>query len=153
MTKSLSRPAWVGLLGLLFGVGIGFWGARFTASAPPANGSGDQDARHPAPTPAPALALAPAPRPVPASAPTRVLLPIRAYQQTTSYTCGPASILTLLARKHRKNTGRKVSGAGELGYIDKKGRKDGPPDVSGVSTKPLNDTGLAIATLSHEVTQ
>jgi hypothetical protein len=29
-------------------------------------------------------------------APARVVLPIRAYQQTTSYTCGPAAILTLL---------------------------------------------------------
>lgn len=63
------------------------------------------------------------------------------------------SILTLLARKHRKNTGRKVAGGKELGEVDRAGRKDGPPDVSGVSTKPLNDTGLALATLSHEVTQ
>ncbi|MGA7615172.1 MAG: C39 family peptidase [Thermoanaerobaculia bacterium] len=28
--------------------------------------------------------------------PDRVMLPLRAYQQTTSYTCGPASLLTLL---------------------------------------------------------
>lgn len=63
----------------------------------------------------------------------------------------PLSILTLLARKNRKNTGRKIKGAGELGALDKAGRADGPPDVSGVSTKPLNDTGLALATLTHEV--
>lgn len=62
------------------------------------------------------------------------------------------SILTLLARKHRKEKGRKVSGGAELGAIARAGRKDGPPDVSGVSTKPLNDTGYALATLSHEVT-
>lgn len=62
------------------------------------------------------------------------------------------SILTLLARKHRKSTGRKVSGAKQLGAIDKAGRESGPPDVSGVSTKPLNDSGLALSTLTHEVT-
>ena len=62
------------------------------------------------------------------------------------------SILTLLARKYRKEKGRKVAGGKELGAIARAGRKDGPPDVSGVSTKPLNDTGLALATLSHEVT-
>lgn len=65
----------------------------------------------------------------------------------------PLSILTLLARKHRKDTGRKVAGGKELGGIDKAGRKHGPPDVSGVSTKPLNDTGYALATLAHEVKQ
>lgn len=63
----------------------------------------------------------------------------------------PLSLLTLLARKHRKDTGRKVAGGKELGAIDKAGRANGPPDVSGVSTKPLNDTGYALATLSHEV--
>lgn len=66
-------------------------------------------------------------------------------------TAPPLSILTLLARKHRKESGRKVSGGKELGAIDREGRKSGPPDVSGVSTKPLNDTGLALATLTHEV--
>lgn len=64
----------------------------------------------------------------------------------------PLSILTLLARKHRKNTGRKVAGGKELGQIDRTAREAGPPDVSGVSTKPLNDTGFALATLTHEVT-
>jgi hypothetical protein len=63
----------------------------------------------------------------------------------------PLSILTLLARKHRKDTGRKVAGGKELGGIDKAGRANGPPDVSGVSTKPLNDTGYALATLAFEV--
>ena len=63
----------------------------------------------------------------------------------------PLSILTLLARKHRKEGGRKVAGGKELGAIDKAGRANGPPDVSGVSTKPLNDTGHALATLSYEV--
>jgi len=63
----------------------------------------------------------------------------------------PLSILTLLARKHRKETGNKVAGGKELGAIDKAGRANGPPDVSGVSTKPLNDSGLALATLTYEV--
>lgn len=72
-------------------------------------------------------------------------------QAIVDVTSPPLSVLTLLARKHRKETGRKVSGGKQLGKIDRKGREAGPPDVTGVSTKPLNDTGLALATLSHEV--
>lgn len=63
----------------------------------------------------------------------------------------PLSVLTLLARKHRRDTGHKVAGGAELGAIDKAGRANGPPDVSGVSTKPLNDTGYALATLTSKV--
>lgn len=59
----------------------------------------------------------------------------------------PLSMLTLLARKHRKETGRKIAGGRELGALS----KGGTPDVSGVSTKPLNDTGYALATLTYEV--
>lgn len=61
-------------------------------------------------------------------------------------TSPPLSPVTLLARKHRKDTGRKVAGGKELGRVVAEGG-----DVSGVSTKPLNDTGLALATLTHEV--
>lgn len=60
----------------------------------------------------------------------------------------PLSPLTILARKHRRDTGRKVAGAKELGRISREGQG---ADVSGISTKPLNDTGLALATLTHEV--
>jgi len=58
----------------------------------------------------------------------------------------PLSHLTLLARKHRQTTGNKVSGGRELGEIAK---ADG--DVSGVSTKPLVDTNVMFATLTHIV--
>lgn len=62
----------------------------------------------------------------------------------------PLSPLTLLARKHRKKTGSKVSGGKQLGQIWEKATKDGPPDVSGVSTKPLLDTRIMLNTLTNE---
>lgn len=63
-------------------------------------------------------------------------------------TTPPLSTLTLLARKHRKNGGI-ITGAKQLGKIDREGRKNGPPDVSGVSTKPLVDTRIMLPTLTH----
>ncbi len=43
----------------------------------------------------------PAPAQAPPSGPGLTLLPLRAYQQTTSYTCGPATLITLLRFYHR----------------------------------------------------
>lgn len=74
------------------------------------------------------------------------------FQAIKDITTPQLSVLTLLARKHRKEGGAKVSGGKELGAIDKAGRAAGPPDVSGVSIDPLNDTGHALATLAYEVT-
>lgn len=62
----------------------------------------------------------------------------------------PLSPLTLLARKERK-AGRKVTGK-TLGELTKRSDK-GPPDVTGVSTKPLVDSGLMLATLTSQVTK
>jgi hypothetical protein len=47
----------------------------------------------------PPVAATPASR---EASPTLVLLPLRAYQQTTSYTCGPATLVTLL-RYYRRD--------------------------------------------------
>lgn len=61
----------------------------------------------------------------------------------------PLSILTLLARKH-KLAGGQVTGAtiGRFAKQVKAAKKNGEEvDVSGVSTKPLNETGLMMATL------
>jgi hypothetical protein len=58
----------------------------------------------------------------------------------------PLSPITLGARKYRQ-MGKEVTGA-TIGEIAQK-MKDGTLDVSGVSTKPLNDTGRMIATLTH----
>lgn len=63
-------------------------------------------------------------------------------------TTPPLSTLTLLARKHRKEGG-KITGAKQLAEIDRKGRENGPPDVSGVSTKPLIDTRVLLPTLTN----
>lgn len=41
-------------------------------------------------------------RPLPSADAERIFLPISAFQQTTSYTCGPACLLTLL-RFHKKD--------------------------------------------------
>lgn len=58
----------------------------------------------------------------------------------------PLSLITLMARKYRK-MGRKVTGR-TIGEIA--GRiKKGDVDISGVSTKPLVDTGQMIATVTH----
>lgn len=60
----------------------------------------------------------------------------------------PLSKITLGARKYRQD-GKKVTGA-TIGEIARK-IKEGTLDVSGVSTKPLNDTGYMISTLTHTV--
>lgn len=62
-------------------------------------------------------------------------------------TSPPLSLLTLQARKRRKEGG-KVTGK-TLGELAGKGRDKGPPDVSGVSTKPLVDTRILLPTLTH----
>ena len=65
-----------------------------------------------------------------------------------SITAPKLSDLTLAARKYRKE-GKKVTGA-TLGELSRKLR-DKQIDLSGVSTKPLDETGRAIATLTHIV--
>lgn len=60
-------------------------------------------------------------------------------------TSPPLSMITLLARKYKKQ-GKKISGS-VIGEIAGK-IAAGAVDVSGVSTKPLNDTGYMIATLT-----
>lgn len=62
-----------------------------------------------------------------------------------SITQPPLSMITLLARKRRKE-GKAVTGK-TIGEFAKQ-LASGPPNVSGVSTKPLNDTGHMIATLT-----
>lgn len=70
-------------------------------------------------------------------------------QAIVDVTSPPLSPITLLLRKWRRE-GRKITGAtvGEAAALIKSGAR---VDVSGVSTKPLNDTGYMIATLSHRV--
>lgn len=46
-------------------------------------------------------AMAAPPPPAVDGSPSRIQLPLTAYQQTTSYTCGPATLLTLLHYYHR----------------------------------------------------
>lgn len=58
----------------------------------------------------------------------------------------PLSPITLLARKRRQEGGA-VTGK-TIGEFAKQ-LNAGPPDVSGVSTKPLNDSGLMVATATH----
>lgn len=58
------------------------------------------------------------------------------------------SILTLMARK-AKMQGRTITGS-VLGELANERRK-GPPDLSGVSTKPEIDTGHMLASVDHEV--
>lgn len=66
----------------------------------------------------------------------------------TQITEPPLSILTLMARKRRLEGGR-VTGAtiGEFA-AEVKAKGEANIDVSGVSTKPLNDTGVMLATLT-----
>lgn len=59
----------------------------------------------------------------------------------------PLSPLTILARKYRKVVGSKIPGAATLGALDKL-LKSGKADLSGVSTKPLQDTGQMLADVS-----
>jgi hypothetical protein len=47
--------------------------------------------------------------PSPGTDSTLVLLPLRAYQQTTSYTCGPATLLTLLRYYHRNGAEMRIA--------------------------------------------
>lgn len=65
----------------------------------------------------------------------------------------PLSLITLIARKYRLE-GRKVTG-GTIGqiaqYIKNVGDSEARASVSGISTKPLNDTGYMLATLSASV--
>lgn len=68
---------------------------------------------------------------------------VKAISEVTS---PPLSMITLLARKARQ-MGQKVTGK-TIGQFAKQVDK-GPPDVSGVSTKPLVDTGHMIATVTH----
>lgn len=104
MSTSHSRLAWASLLGLVLGLPIGFWTAGGFAPSSSAEQGGSPEDHKPALTPvSPGDDLNDrSPPPTPAPSPTRVLLQIRAYQQKTSYTCGPASILTLL-RYHKKD--------------------------------------------------
>lgn len=72
------------------------------------------------------------------------------YEKIVSITSPPLSLLTLLARKYKRdNPNKKITGK-TIGELDKELRY-GPPDVSGVSTKPLNDTGLMLAKLRSTV--
>lgn len=60
----------------------------------------------------------------------------------------PLSQITLGVRKYRQE-GKKVTGAtiGEIARL----LDEGKLDVSGVSTKPLNDTGFLLSKLTHAV--
>lgn len=58
------------------------------------------------------------------------------------------SPITIMARKYRRQ-GKKVTGK-TIGEIAGK-IKDGSADLSGVSTKPLVDSGLMLATLTNSV--
>lgn len=59
----------------------------------------------------------------------------------------PLSPITIAARAYRKK-GKQVTGK-TIGEIAGKLKSGEGVDVSGVSTKPLNDTGLMISTLTH----
>ncbi|HVW36045.1 MAG TPA: C39 family peptidase, partial [Pirellulales bacterium] len=98
MNHSISRQVWVALLVLLSSL----FAAGLIASDPAAHDDGRRKCEPAAPISA-----------------TLVLLPIRAYQQTTSYTCGPASILTLL--RHYKRDGDEMRIAREAKCTAEKG--------------------------------
>lgn len=72
-------------------------------------------------------------------------------QAIVNVTSPPLSPLTILARWYKKTKGEKITGK-TLGYLAGILRQ-GQTDVSGVSTKPLNDTGHMMATLSNKVEQ
>jgi len=61
----------------------------------------------------------------------------------------PLSPITLVARLFKKQ-GRKISG-GVIGEIAARLHAGEKFDLSGISTKPLNDTGRMVATLTHVV--
>lgn len=88
MNHSLSRQVWVALLVLL---------SSLFAAGPIASGpAADDEGRHKCERAA-------------ATSATRLVLPIRAHQQTTSYTCGPASILTLLRYYKRDGDEKRIA--------------------------------------------
>ena len=64
-------------------------------------------------------------------------------------TAPPLSKITLLARKYRL-AGGKVTGK-TIGMFAAQIKKNPDIDVSGVSAKPLNDTGMLLAHLTHTV--
>lgn len=51
----------------------------------------------------------PAATAAPAESGSLIMLPLRAYQQTTSYTCGPATLITLLRYYHRDGDEMKIA--------------------------------------------
>lgn len=69
----------------------------------------------------------------------------------------PLSLITLLARKHKKEQGKKAVGVEREAITGKtigrfaRAAKDPNVDVSGVSKKPLVDTSLMLATLTNTV--
>lgn len=65
-----------------------------------------------------------------------------------SITSPPLTDTTLLLRKWRQE-GRKITGA-TVGEAHAAVNSDNPPSLS-TNTKPLNDTGYMISTLTHEV--
>ena len=69
-------------------------------------------------------------------------------KKIATITSPPLSPITLGARKYRQ-MGKKVTGA-TIGEIARK-LEEGTLDISGVSTKPLVDTGVMVATLTHVV--
>lgn len=72
----------------------------------------------------------------------------------TEVTKPELSLITLLARKARKD-GQKVTGRtiGEFAARVKKDPDGVRAEVSGISTKPLNDTGYMLATVSFSVNE
>lgn len=65
-----------------------------------------------------------------------------------SITSPPLTDTTLLLRKWRQE-GRKITGA-TVGEAHAALNSDNPPSLS-TNTKPLNDTGYMVATLTHEI--
>lgn len=73
----------------------------------------------------------------------------------TEVTKPDLSLITLVARKYRLE-GRKVTGAtigGIAAWINRVGADEVKAYVSGISTKPLNDTGYMLATVSYSVNE
>jgi len=65
----------------------------------------------------------------------------------------PLSLITLFARKYRRD-GQKVTGKtiGEIAaHIDEVGDSAARAEVDGISTKPLNESGYMLATVSYSV--
>lgn len=70
----------------------------------------------------------------------------------------PLSLLTLLLRKHKKDPdGERIGGkfigkkAGEIGFMGPRPKSDKSMSISGVSTKPLVDTGMMIQAVTGAV--